>query len=661
MNLVDYRYVGHRAAHAIIAEIGPYRVSSDALQAINQFIDELVLQLLSTSLSLDLSRIKLALFSIIPSSLGKNAIVEAELEVKTFTETEPIDYEAYERMRLLGVDSPFPMDRIIPLVRYSCLDYCTLADKDEDENEKSNSQPKDDIISPILVIYLTTIIEHVAEYLLTTIGRMAENQATDNIRVKEVFWALSDDSQVGELFHRFALREHLEKRATAFGYNPSHPSLSSSSSQARPSSMMHRISMRQSTMTPPIDVSPAEPLVYDEEDPPVLSPRIPPRRPPSVLKDPPRPLLGVEGIPPRSRSTIISVYDPDIPVVDFEDLIRSGNTMRVSLTPNRLKSIEVHGSFNSKDYDNSHDDDEEEGEEDDHPWMRRSESYSESARSTASTASSVPPVPTLSTPNERRRKVPIEKARVSRPLPLQTSPIPPSPAIPAAYKQFENPRSAPKPPSRPSRLSQRSSTTELGSRSKPIESMPSPTRSKSRPVSTATGNHSSRFARLERRSEESPRHASQAAEQRRKTLEEAKRLERPSSMASKRQSMARPTSLGFMDLASKRLSTAGSVEPNVLVSHRPLTISSSSSNSINSSHSNPEQQQYHQSNIHSAEDTAGPLSSRDRVLFLLKSRQSTTGSASTSTSITKDLQAMALNSKSPTSPTIPSDILSHRS
>lgn len=35
------------------------------------------------------------------------------------------------------------------------------------------------------------------------------------------------------------------------------------------------------------------------------------------------------------------VYDPDTPTMNFEDLIRSGNTMRVSLTPNRLKSIET--------------------------------------------------------------------------------------------------------------------------------------------------------------------------------------------------------------------------------------------------------------------------------------------------------------------------------
>ncbi|KAI7849382.1 hypothetical protein BDC45DRAFT_275991 [Circinella umbellata] len=49
-------------------------------------------------------------------------------------------------------------------------------------------------------------------------------------------------------------------------------------------------------------------------------------------------------IPPtadNNSTTPGSVYDPDAPTMNFEDLIRSGNTMRVSLTPNRLRSIEV--------------------------------------------------------------------------------------------------------------------------------------------------------------------------------------------------------------------------------------------------------------------------------------------------------------------------------
>lgn len=44
----------------------------------------------------------------------------------------------------------------------------------------------------------------------------------------------------------------------------------------------------------------------------------------------------------NNKAIAISVYNPDSPtMVDFEDLIKSGDTVRMSLTPNRLKSIEV--------------------------------------------------------------------------------------------------------------------------------------------------------------------------------------------------------------------------------------------------------------------------------------------------------------------------------
>src|SRR4051794_33770247 len=100
---VDARYISQRAANAIIAEVGSFRMSTDALASLNTFMDEFILLLLQTSQSLDLSRIKSAITQLIPTQLGKNAIVEAELEVKTFTESgERIDYAVYERMRRLA-------------------------------------------------------------------------------------------------------------------------------------------------------------------------------------------------------------------------------------------------------------------------------------------------------------------------------------------------------------------------------------------------------------------------------------------------------------------------------------------------------------------------------------------------------------------------------
>lgn len=174
--------------------------------------------LLTSSLSLDLSRIKAVVFTLLPSTLGKNAIVEAELEVKTFTETEAIDYESYERMRMLGTDGQpaFPVNDALPLLREKCLEFCTLADREE---QRAYMDPaitpttrQNIAIVPIVAIYVTTVLEHIAEYVLTAIAMTAEHEDTEYIRIKQVFLALVDDVQVGGVFHRMELRDKLEVR-----------------------------------------------------------------------------------------------------------------------------------------------------------------------------------------------------------------------------------------------------------------------------------------------------------------------------------------------------------------------------------------------------------------------------------------------------------------
>jgi histone H3/H4 len=215
---LDEHYICQRAANAIISEIGPFRVSTDALQAINQFLDEFIVLLLTCSLSLDLSPIKAVVVSLLPSSLGKNAIVEAELEVKTFTETEAIDYELYERMRNLGTDNErFPLDIAVPLLREKCFEYCTLADKDDQLHLQRSIQKRGEknakvVISPVVAIYVTTVMEHIAEYLLTAVAMTAEHEDTDYVRVKEVFLALIDDIQLGDVFNRMDLHDKMEVR-----------------------------------------------------------------------------------------------------------------------------------------------------------------------------------------------------------------------------------------------------------------------------------------------------------------------------------------------------------------------------------------------------------------------------------------------------------------
>ncbi|KAI8066959.1 uncharacterized protein B0P05DRAFT_552922 [Gilbertella persicaria] len=351
---LDEHYICQRAANAIISEIGPYRVSTDALQAINQFLDEFIVLLLTSSLSLDLSQIKSVVFNLLPSTLGKNAIVEAELEVKTFTETESIDYELYERMRNFS-GSEFPLSEALPLLREKCFEYCTLADKEDQlylQNsirQKRNELDMNVIISPIVAIYVTTVMEHIAEYLLTAVAMSAEHEDTDYVRVKEVFLALVDDVQLGNVFGRMDLKDKMGKRAGFLNKLPQQNRKSVPVDQQNPETGSF------------LDITFDDlDLDYLEQNPRKstmsVQSRVPEQsRPQSIISNYTnnnrkstfhlfknnRNSFSTDVLPRASSPDPSTVYDPDTPMnLNFEDLIKSGGTVKVSLTPNRLRSIE---------------------------------------------------------------------------------------------------------------------------------------------------------------------------------------------------------------------------------------------------------------------------------------------------------------------------------
>ncbi|KAF1801699.1 hypothetical protein FB192DRAFT_1471282, partial [Mucor lusitanicus] len=394
----DEHYICQRAANAIISEIGPFRVSTDALQAINQFLDEFIVLLLTCSLSLDLSQIKSVVVSLLPSTLGKNAIVEAELEVKTFTETESIDYDLYERMRNLA-EKDFPLNEAVPLLREKCFEFCTLADKDDQLylqksiRHKRNEANMKVIISPIVAIYVTTVMEHIAEYLLTAVAMTAEHEDTDYVRVKEVFLALIDDIQLGDVFHRMDLKDKMEKRAgflnanvarASYLPNPPAPANNRKSYTMDHQSECARVLTKQKLMKlnyycytdetgsflditfddldlDYFDDNPRKSTVSTTSRAPEMA------RPHSAMSYSSTTTANTNALHtthnanrkstfhlfknnrnsfsgdvlPRASSPASSVYDPDAPnAMNFDDLIKSGGTVKVSLTPNRLRSIE---------------------------------------------------------------------------------------------------------------------------------------------------------------------------------------------------------------------------------------------------------------------------------------------------------------------------------
>ncbi|KAM3584052.1 hypothetical protein VKS41_004019 [Umbelopsis sp. WA50703] len=324
--------------------------------------------LLTKAQSLDLSRIKTVALQLLPSSLGKNAIVEAELEVKTLTETEVIDYEAYERMRQVGADGHFPLQKCVQQLKDRCLYYSTLAERDMDQNTDANSDKT--MISPILAIYVTTIIEHLAEYLLTTVAVAAENEDTEFVRVREVFTALVDDTHVSDSFSKMELKERLEKRLVASGFRPKRPGTPITFTPVQKPADTKQQDFNDYELEDDMEYLDSNGMTVSDK-----GNRTPGHsmfnsrantgstyRPTSVLSSTPSSLTvnsahgsvnskktfklfnkntSRHSVDFHSFDSQPTVYDPEAPGLDFEDLIRSGSTMKMSLTPNRLRSIEV--------------------------------------------------------------------------------------------------------------------------------------------------------------------------------------------------------------------------------------------------------------------------------------------------------------------------------
>ncbi|KAI8337803.1 hypothetical protein BD560DRAFT_450927 [Blakeslea trispora] len=456
---LDEHYICQRAANAIISEIGPYRVSTDALQAINQFLDEFIVLLFTSSLSLDLSQIKSVVFNLLPSTLGKNAIVEAELEVKTFTETESIDFELYERMRAL-TGSEFPLSEALPLLREKCFEFCTLADKEDQLYVRNSARVKRNeanmkvIISPIVAIYVTTVMEHIAEYLLTAVAMSAEHEDTDYVRVKEVFLALVDDVQLGNVFNRMDLKDKMGKRAGLF-VKPTIQPMPLPFQQTKRSYAMDHNSETGSFLDITFDDLDLEYFQENQRKSTLtIEQKIPePVRPQSAMSTYTsnnsnrkstfhlfknnRNSFSSDVLPRAASPDPSALYDPDAPAnaMNFEDLIKSGGTVRVSLTPNRLRSIEVKDPIKE--------------EEATLTWERRSMSSSRPSSVANTTPKSSLSLPRHSTSlavrkNESVVESPKSSVRSQTPSPLVNNTF-----VVSEAERFENPREAPKPPIAP--------------------------------------------------------------------------------------------------------------------------------------------------------------------------------------------------------------------
>jgi hypothetical protein len=79
-------YISARSADVILSDIRPTNFSSDALNSINALLDELLHSILSAARALSTAQLRAALHKVLPTTLGKEAVLEAEMELRAFWE-----------------------------------------------------------------------------------------------------------------------------------------------------------------------------------------------------------------------------------------------------------------------------------------------------------------------------------------------------------------------------------------------------------------------------------------------------------------------------------------------------------------------------------------------------------------------------------------------
>ncbi|CCM03353.1 uncharacterized protein FIBRA_05482 [Fibroporia radiculosa] len=357
-------YISARSADVILSDVRPIKLAYEALQAVNVLLDELLYSIISAARSVATDRLKTALLKLVPTSLGKEALLEAEVEMKAYWErTVPLTPTSVATGSASGSEAAredeFDLQWNFELLRLKCEAYSTMNDSDEDADGEarlrdrmrehgSSSAPRASEVAPA-ALYLTAILESICEHILSNVSSVAARDSSRTIAtVQDIYIALCEDDAIYGTFKSMKVYNQIEVLSKAQRPRRS-KSISQASERVSSPTPTERTSMRESasvrvrmstdslrsssTVAPPERRSSSGPgrgvkrLVSHSRS--------------SSEKEPAEiPGAGLSADLGRARASADFEEDDDL-LHEFDELMRSGATMKVSLTPDRLKSMEV--------------------------------------------------------------------------------------------------------------------------------------------------------------------------------------------------------------------------------------------------------------------------------------------------------------------------------
>ncbi|KAJ3520688.1 hypothetical protein NM688_g9126 [Phlebia brevispora] len=351
-------YISSSYADNILSDVRPIKLKLEALRSINVLLDEFLYKILGAAQSLSTDSLKAGLNKVLPTALGKDAVLEAEVELKAYWERNTPHKLAKEE---------FDLQWSFELLRLKCEGYTTMNDTDEDAeaikrvNEKMTiatglPTPPSSLLAPAS-LYLTAILEHICQHILSSVSLVTARDSSRTVAtVHQLFTALCEDATLYTTFKAMNVYDQIESLTKM-----QHPRRSKSLSKG---SVNGRASPASRAASPIRDMSTGRLRVSSESARPNIASALG-QQPASGSNEKSRVRLFGRSSSDHERSELpdprlpaddaqygntseVMVYPARFFVLDeaaiqeFDELMRSSATMKVSLTPDRLKTMEVY-------------------------------------------------------------------------------------------------------------------------------------------------------------------------------------------------------------------------------------------------------------------------------------------------------------------------------
>ncbi|CAK9780181.1 unnamed protein product [Cutaneotrichosporon oleaginosum] len=384
--------VSATSANALLSDLRPTTLAPQALEYINLMLDELLVGIVTAAESLNLTDLRTRG---VPSALsegergfrnpaalgalGRAAVGEAEVEIRSWYDGHPTAQKDVSGFPPSGkgrglvanaeeARERFPTSEAVELMRVKVASLSTFADAQDSIPlsrsdaaiaawESAGGDGSEETVAPA-GLWLTAVLEHICEHILSKLSQVvARDSSIVTAAVQDLYTALCEDDAVYGFFKRMDARAQIENDARS-STRPKRGGPRSASSMGVTRSSPHESPY----------VSQSSLVSSNVEQPPSLHhPRLPSnhsQRPASeqFYKSV---INAAKAVPAAANhhkraSSILSAWQPSTedehtvkhsPAAstaaeksaedDFDAILRSGETMRVSLTPSRFSTFET--------------------------------------------------------------------------------------------------------------------------------------------------------------------------------------------------------------------------------------------------------------------------------------------------------------------------------